>query len=262
MLQIQKDDSAAFKTSIIAAFILHALLLTAVVLTGSLASKSDNVEVRFIRLRGGGENRPGWMKPATMPSDDAKISDGKPAEIIPKPVSKPIPEPVKEVAEKKESAPPEKPLAVEPEPEKSLAVPVEEVKKVETEYESVPLEADLTQPGETGLGVGAKPGPEGPGFGATTEVDFPGGEVYIGRLEVEVQRRFNFRGRGTGVFVEYHFYIAKTGKVRDLVLMKSSGISSLDLSARSAISRSKFPPLPGTYDKDKLGITYRFYDDK
>jgi outer membrane biosynthesis protein TonB len=49
--------------------------------------------------------------------------------------------------------------------------------------------------------------------------------------------------------------------MKELVLMKSSGISSLDLAARSALMRAKFPPLPPGFEARRLGVTYRFHDE-
>jgi outer membrane biosynthesis protein TonB len=161
-----------------------------------------------------------------------------------------------------EASPPVEPEGTEAVEESETTPAAEQAEDAEGESG---LESDAAPPaseGETGAGVGSKPGPEGPGFGAYSDADFPGADTFLSRVEAEVQRRFNFRGRGTGVVAEYHFYINRAGKIEDLLLMESSGIGSLDLAARSALMRSKFPPLPPGFRHDKLGVTYRFHDDK
>ncbi|MBZ0265619.1 TonB C-terminal domain-containing protein [bacterium] len=208
-------------------------------------------EVRFVRLAGGGQNRPGWIKPTTAPPDESPISD-----------SKPKPQPV---VEKPKPETTQKPKAEsKPQPQKDIALQSEQTSKetsaIEKEEEPVQQAASVPVVGETGEGVGPKPGPQGPGMGATTEADFPGGSQYLARLETEVQRRFNFRGRNSGEYAEYHFFIEKDGSIKDLLLVKASGIASLDLAARSAVMRAKLAPLPGTFPHSRLGVTYRFYD--
>lgn len=233
---------------------------------GDFVPRNDAPEVMMVRLRGGGENLPGWIKPTTAPPDDTPVPDNKP---------KPVPESRKEVE-------PETPAAPEPEtvadeaPQVEETVPPREPEGTEavTETDSEPEqmsgdadaegapEAAAAAPveGETGEGIGNKPGPEGPGFGASSDADFPGADTFLSRVEAEVQRRFNFRGRGTGAVAEYHFYIDRRGKMQELLLMSSSGINSLDMSARSALIRAKFPPLPAGFSHEKLGVTYRFHD--
>jgi len=188
-------------------------------------------EVTLIRLSGGGENVPGWIKPTTAPSDNVKVPDKKP---------------------KIEAKPP-------------TGTHVAEIEKPsEILAEESPVEEEIIAEVEesAGEGVGVKPGPEGPGWGIKSDADFPGGVAYLSRVEAEVQRRFNFRGRGTGAMAEYHFLIEKRGKSTELILMKSSSIPSLDLAARSAIVRARFAPLPAGFRHQKLGITFRFYDAK
>ena len=227
---------------------------------------NDAPEVMMVRLRGGGENVPGWIKPTTAPSDNAVVPDNKPK---PKPKPKEEPKtPAKTEPKKETTTPPAAEKTTEVKPDAPENVQSESTETAVAAAESTATEEGAATPetaevaGETGEGIGAKPGPEGPGFSATSDADFPGADTFLSRVEAEVQRRFNFRGRGTGAVAEYHFYIDKRGQMTDLLLVTSSGINSLDLSARSALMRAKFPPLPAGFVHSRLGVTYRFYDAK
>jgi|GEM_PF-1261391 len=253
-------------TSGLVAFIGHALVLALLFLNPNfrivLPEKVDVPEVRLVRLKGGGENRPGWIKPTTAPSDNSPVADAKPKPVVePKeePIVPPKLEPVETVAEKTTLVEEVKQVV-----EETVAVENESSTIVEDEDVAAadPIQVDAVVTEETGEGVGDKAGPEGAGLGIHSDAIFPGADVYLSRVEVEVQRRFNFRGRGSGVMSEYHFNLDKKGKIKELILMKTSGIPSLDLAARSALLRAKFPPLPPSFNHDKLGVTYRFYDAK
>lgn len=60
-----------------------------------------------------------------------------------------------------------------------------------------------------------------------------------------------------------HFKIYKNGQISELKIEESSGIKSLDLSAFRAIQTSApFPPLPGAYKDEYLGIYLIFEHSK
>ncbi len=60
-----------------------------------------------------------------------------------------------------------------------------------------------------------------------------------------------------------HFKIYKNGQISELKIEESSGIRSLDLSAFRAIQTSApFPPLPGAYEDEYLGIYLIFEHSK
>lgn len=273
--------------------LLAALLLLAPAL-GFFPEREDRPEIQLVRLKGGGQNRPGWVKPTPAPPDFAEVPDNRPEQTRRQetpPPAEPEAKPEPKAPAEKTAAPETKPSAAKQEtpreqaPQEKAPAPAEEKEppsQAETGEETAQAGADDTadsdQPaaeeaerqqqaapaetGEAGEGVGAKPGPEGPGVGARSDADFPGADAWLSRVEAEVQRRFNFRGRGSGARAEYHFYLDRRGRLHDLVLMESSGIPSLDLAARSAIMRAKFPPLPPGFRHDRLGVTYYFYDDK
>lgn len=251
---------SSWRSSFLLALLGHVLFTVLVILIpslGLLTPKEAAPEIMMVRLKGGGENVPGWVKSTPAKADDALVPDNKPQ-------AKPKPAPP---VEKRVNTPPPvkkeepKPVRQEPETVVKSETPADEPEPsvpAETAGEST-AEAE---PEETGAGVGAKPGPEGPGIGANSDADFPGANLFLSRVETEVQRRFNYRGRGTGSVAEYHFFIEKDGTLKDLILMKSSGIGSMDLAARSALMRAKFPPLPPGFPSDRLGVTYKFHDDK
>lgn len=225
------------------------LLLTLFVPTLSVVAPPDNgAEVRLVHLKGGGEMLPGWIKPTQARPDDAPVPDGRP-QAAPEPAAEPEGVALREQAEEKPPAP----AADEERAEQVEQPPAEREPAADTD----------TQPaeGETGAGVGRKPGPEGEGLGATSDTEFAGESAYLSRIEAEVQRRFNFRGNAPGKVAEYHFTIDRNGEMHELILMVSSGVSSLDLSARSALMRAKFPPLPRTFPHNRLGVTFRFFGD-
>ncbi len=60
-----------------------------------------------------------------------------------------------------------------------------------------------------------------------------------------------------------HFKIYKNGQISELKIEESSGIRSLDLSALRAVQTSApFPPLPGAYEDEYLGIYLIFEHSK
>jgi len=250
-----------WRSSLLIALAGHALFTVLVIwgpALGLFPKRDKGPEIMMVRLQGGGQNIPGWVKPTPAPADEAKVPDNKPQ-------AKPKPKETKPAPPKTEEpkAPPktEEPKPVHQQPEKSKPE-TESAAEEKAAEETVPAETTQTDTEETGAGIGAKPGPEGPGIGAHSDADFPGANLFLSRVETEVQRRFNFRGRGTKSVAEYHFYIEKDGSLKDLLLVTSSGIPSLDLAARSALKRAKFPPLPPGFGHDRLGVTYRCYDDK
>ncbi|MCB2200770.1 TonB C-terminal domain-containing protein [bacterium] len=251
---------SSWRSSFLLALMGHVAFTILVVLLpslGLLTPKEAAPEIMMVRLRGGGENVPGWVKSTPAKADDALVPDNKPQAK-----EKPAPP----VEKKVETPPPvkkeePKPVHQEPETVAKTEVPVEDPEPAPVQPAAGESTAEA-ETEETGAGVGAKPGPEGPGIGANSDADFPGANLFLSRVETEVQRRFNYRGRSTGSVAEYHFFIEKDGTMKELILMKSSGIGSMDLAARSALMRAKFPPLPPGFPSDRLGVTYKFHDDK
>ena len=164
----------------------HAVIVVLAMLLPTLGffpEPKTEFEVEFVRLKGGGETIPGWIKPTPTPSDDAPVPDNKPQEQ-PKPVEEQQiveeapPPPVETQPELEELAPPS-PEAEEQPP------PAEPVSDAGSDAESAA--AEQTQPAaeetETGAGVGAKPGPEGAGLGAVSDASFAGSNAYLSRIE-------------------------------------------------------------------------------
>lgn len=280
-----KQDKRFGRRGTVVSLAVHALAIVLLALAptlGMLPDAPDPSEVRLVRLKGGGELKPGWINPTPAAADDAIVPDNKPqAPDRPKPEPAPDPEPAPAedasgvtMADEQEpdAREPEDVVSDEPEPDPEADPEPQHSKDDagaddppvdETEGASGDAEPDATPPPdvETGAGVGAKPGPEGEGVGATTDADFAGASAYLSRIEAEVQRRFNYRGNAPGRVAVYRFTIDRSGTIDDLVMDQSSGLPSLDLSARSALLRAKLPPLPRTYPYARLGVTYRFYGD-
>jgi TonB family protein len=68
----------------------------------------------------------------------------------------------------------------------------------------------------------------------------------------------------SGIFqVAVYFRINRNGSISNIDVRQSSGISSLDLSAKRAIVQSApFPPLPADYGEDYLGVLLIFEHSK
>lgn len=183
--------------SLALSMLIHLIVLGFLVV-GGVGKKAqipkEKSEVRFVKLRGGGENRPGWINPSKFAPDKSRIPDDKPA--------------APRIQSEKENAlkPDQKDIK---QLKQADSIPEEEStpsKKGEINSKT----GDMVQSGseevqEHGRGIGRKPGPKGAGTGAISETDFPGGSQYLSRLEAEVQRRFNFHGRKSGVYAEFHF---------------------------------------------------------
>ena len=137
---LDPQQSRTFTASLIAAFLLHGGLVLALLFSPAFRiAPQDAVEVLMVRLQGGGENRPGWIKPTTASPDQAKVSDGKPK------------------ANKTPPAETVKPTSAESKPKPLHAEPARE------ETKSTPEAAATEQPAsdatslDTGEGVGNKP---------------------------------------------------------------------------------------------------------
>ena len=109
----------------------------------------------------------------------------------------------------------------------------------------------------------------------SNEGDFEGGSIqtdfasfpypwYITQVRNSLWSEWE-RRRPMGVTraVMVSFAIAYDGKIKDLKVAKSSGDSSFDFAAKSAvINAGPFPALPEGYDKDVLTITVEFKQEK
>ncbi len=132
--------------------------------------------------------------------------------------------------------------------------PLEEV------YEKFKKEKQSNDNGGVGFGIGS-----GNGNGSMIG-NFPYA-YYIEIVKNRVSSNWitatgNFTVR-TNYIVIVSFTIMKNGRIRDLIVEKSSGIDSLDTSALRAVKYSvPFPPLPKSYDKKDLSVFIQFVLNK
>jgi TonB family protein len=58
--------------------------------------------------------------------------------------------------------------------------------------------------------------------------------------------------------VTIHFELQRDGSVRNVQLIRKSGIDSLDQSVLAAVQDSHYPPLPNEYDKSSAPVEFTF----
>ncbi len=248
------QDDVRWRNSLVWAGGLHLVLMVLMVVLPQVSFQSKPQEIQFVRLMGGGDRTPGWITPTERQVTQAATHDGLPVQPRPQVEQRSEPAPEQETvpALQEERT---KPSARE---EQEEAVPPPPPVASESSEEAV---TDEPTDAASGSGVARSPGPEGPGRGATTDAQFAGADRYMLSVEAEVNKNFRYRSRGgRQVSAMVHFYINRRGDVEELVLRQASGIPSLDQAAQSAVKRAGFPPLPGAYRPDRLGITYRFYN--
>ncbi len=184
------------------------------------------------------------------------MKEPKPQVVIEEPVVEkavtPEPEPEKVIEPAIVPEPiPEVPIKREVEKQEPESKPVE-VKEIEEEIEEViPREEEI------------------PEYGAS--IDFPeqtglaSGQlaVYLGLIESRISRKWNptqlgFRDSKTHSCT-VHFFISRDGTINRETMVKSSGIPLFDRGALKAVkSVRKFPPMPGDYSGQELGVTFVF----
>jgi TonB family protein len=124
--------------------------------------------------------------------------------------------------------------------------------------------------GGTGVRIGIGSGPGG-GFGSelSSQIglsNFPF-TYYLQTIHGKISGNWYTSQVSPGVSGDFrtvvYFKIFRNGEISSLEIRESSGIRSLDLSARRAIqSSAPFPPLPNDYEGDFLGIHLIFEHNK
>jgi len=112
----------------------------------------------------------------------------------------------------------------------------------------------------TGSGTGI-----GSGIGSGTGIGVDAGNFpyvgYINILRNKVAQNWNPQAYSSGNIkkVLVYFKIGKNGKIENLVIKESAGISYIDRSAIRAITNSSpFPPLPAGFPDNFLGVYFMF----
>lgn len=120
------------------------------------------------------------------------------------------------------------------------------------------------------IGIGSGPGNgSGLGSGLSSQIglsNFPF-TYYLQTIHGKISGNWYTSQVSPGVTGNFHttvyFKIFRNGEISPLEIQESSGIRSLDLSARRAIqSSAPFPPLPNDYEGDFLGIHLIFEHNK
>jgi TonB family protein len=184
------------------------------------------------------EASPQVSQPAPEPEPEPAIPE---VETTPQPPPKETVLPPKEVPERREQKP-DPPRETEPDP-----VPVR------------PDPEPQTQPEDTTT-TDAPPAASGPAVSGT-DVDFPFA-WYLNTVESNIAR--NWRPRqlgfreGSSRSCVVHFMIGAGGRVSQVTLVRSSGVSLFDREALRAVKAARLPALPAKFPHRALGVTFVF----
>lgn len=211
----------------------------------------------MVRLAGGGENKPGWVKAAEAP---APTGNKKPAgEAL--------------QGEKPEPNPPAQPAAPstrEQVPARSDNPAIEATKPAKDAVARPAPEAASTMGEEvdsrgSSTVVDSAAGAAGPGTDRTgasaDDSGVPGMRAYMMRAEQSVIRMFRYPSRGSGRIAIFHFFVDRRGRISSLELRQTSGLPGLDKAGESAIRRATFPPIPPSLGFERVGVTFSFKDE-
>lgn len=226
-----------------ASLLVHAAALLLLWWGGPRLRHDTPLQIRMVRLAGGGRNLPGWVSEDMRP-------DALPAEETPAAAPE---------APRRETPPPvvaRTPAPARAEPRRTPAEP--ESPRRESERATLP---DGRAGGRRDTGAGPR-GPGGSRTGATADdPDLAGMGQYLVRVENAVQRVFRYPAKATGRRAVFHFFVDRDGRIRELEQVLESGLPGLDLSGRSAITRAVLPPLPPAFPYDQIGVTFTFVDE-
>jgi outer membrane biosynthesis protein TonB len=238
-------------------FLLHGLVAGLLWWGGPQLKREAPLQIRLVRLAGGGQNRPGWVSEAMQAAAPA---EERPAAPEPEARLEPAPETKQEAAPRVARSPdpaPARPQTPPAEPER----PRRESEQA-TATEGRPRgEGRSTSGGARDAGAGPR-GAGGSRTGAMSDQpDLPGMGQYLLRLENAIQRAFTYPARSSGRRAVFHFRVDRRGQVLDLTQVVESGLPGLDLSGKSAITRAVLPPLPPAFPFDQIGVTFTFVDE-
>jgi len=266
-------------TSLLVAFLLHALALAAVFILPRLTPPPPPlsfVPVQIIPAQALGVRRPAARPKAERPEPPKPApaeAEEAPEPPSPKPEPKPEPEPPKP-RPSREEAPvlPEKPEK-KPKPtsqsEMPRPAPPEPAKKP-SPLPKPPASggkgnnpAGTAPQGEVDGEAGRKGAPTGKPEGTSAfgsqiagldNPDFKFG-YYIDQLLSAIDSKWTRPPLGNEVQAVIAFRIQRDGSITDLQVARSSGYNSFDLAALRAVQNaSPFAPLPRAYREDSLGV--------
>ncbi|MDD5688564.1 MAG: TonB family protein [Elusimicrobia bacterium] len=125
---------------------------------------------------------------------------------------------------------------------------------------------DISKTAESAPGTAGSSGTgEGTGAGSGNGVEVNAGNFpymgYVNVLRNKVAEKWNptpSTSSGSKKILVY-FKILRSGKVENLVVKESAGVSYIDRSAiRAIMNSSPFPPLPAGFPDDSLGVYFMF----
>jgi len=225
--------------------LLHLLILSALVVWGGMTPMTPIQPHHVLQVR-----------MATLP------------EVQPEPEPEPVIPVTPPPAEEPEPTPPEPdPLPPEPEPEPVLPpkdVPEDLVEPADETPEPEPTPpAPDPQPADEVIEATetpTEPVVSGPVATATDEV-FPF-DHYLRIVQNNIARKWQprqlgFRGQSQRSCV-VHFVIGRSGRVTQVTVVRSSGVSLYDREAIRAVQASRMPPLPPKFTSPQLGVTFTF----
>jgi TonB family protein len=228
--RLRSPLAGSFRRAVVAAAALHlAVPIAAIVTAKALEKKPPPLEFVSVRI---------------VPAAKLGVERPKPAPPAPKP------EPAKP-----EPAPEPKPESKAP----ALPDPKAKPKKEAPRPAPEPAAAKPEPAAEPGPAAGVPTGAAaGLALGAPTATfdspDFTYG-YYVDQMLALISRNWTRPLVGGGVEAWIHFEIERDGRLRDIRILRSSGINSFDLAALRAVqSSSPLPPLPRAFREDTLGV--------
>jgi TonB family protein len=220
---------------------LHLALLLTALLAPRLAAQHEAppeyVAVQIVPLQALGVERPAPPRPQPTPpapKPEPEVEEPKPvaAPVMPEPTKKPAPE-----------KPTKKPEPAPPAPAAEATPPSKE------------------PPGDTPEKLGSESGMASgtAAFGAQVATldnpDFTYG-YYIEQMLALIRAQWTRPPLGGGIEATVHFEVGRSGEIREVRIVQSSGYSSFDLAGLRAVqTASPLPPLPNGYKQGSLGVT-------
>lgn len=235
-------------------FLLHVIALGSLQYWGS-ASRLETVpplDLRMVQLVGGGNNRPGWVRPPEA-APAARPETVEPVETPPAETRTATPS----KAAGKTVTPDRKAPAVP-----AVTPPATRVNPADTARNPADGKGKDSQAAANPAARGGEQtGPEGPGVDMVSENSgSPGISNWLRRSQGTIFRNFRFPARNSGRAVVYHFIVSPDGRFGTPELVKGSGDSVLDHAGLVAIRTSQLSPLPPEARLKALGVTITFRD--
>ena len=274
MTSLAGPSKEAFKRALVISGLAHAALLLLIVLNPSLPKARQPGLIRYISLGsfpgGGGSGglrgpsgNPAETKVATTELKKNSLRDLTTLQKLQQDVQSSL------------RYPTDKPKSdrAKPKPEKQASVSRPDPKaKASTAGGTAASGAG----GQSGGGTGVTIGAGGPGFGEGPGLGGYGNQIgmsnfpytyYLQNIQDRISARWFQSLVDPGVSGSYrttvHFRIFRNGSISDVDIKESSGLTSLDLSAkRAVVTAAPFPPLPPDYDEPYLGIILIFEHTK